>query len=227
VSLQYCVDLLTKRRVDEEFKDNYYLQDIIHLLRCEEDEPEEYPELELEEFEKRMKILKNKCKDKYEFILKSGEGYQRCLFNLFSKVWELEEKPQQWKNTIIVQLYKGKGEESSFDCQRNIHTKKENPKFFGGIVVDMSKSKLTEHCSKFQIGGIPGHRPQEHLFTIKSIIGLYSYLNMPLLLQLWDISKYFDKEVLRDAMDTLYEAGIRGKLYRLWFMLNNNAEIKQ
>ena len=226
VSLQYCVDLLTKRKVDEEFKDNYYLQDIIHLLRCKEDETEEYPELELAEFEKRMKILKNKCKDKYEFILKSGEGYQRCLFNLFSKVWELEEKPQQWKNTIIVQLYKGKGEESSFDSQRNIHTKQENPKFFEGIVVDMSKSKMTKHCSKFQIGGIPGHRPQEHLFTIKSIIGLYSYLNMPLLLQLWDISKYFDKEVLRDAMDTLYEAGIRGKLYRLWFMLNNNAEIK-
>ena len=90
----------------------------------------------------------------------------------------------------------------------------------------MCKQKLIQHCSKFQIGGIQGHRPQEHLFTIKSIIGLYKYLNIPLLLQLWDIAKHFDKEVLGDAMDTLYEAGIHGKLYRLWHMLNKDAQIK-
>ena len=41
-------------------------------------------------------------------------------------------------------------------------------------------------------------------------------------LQVWDVSKYFDKEILRDAMDTLYNACIVGKLYRLWFLLNKN-----
>lgn len=158
--------------------------------------------------------------------MKSGDGYKRCLFDLFSKIWRLENKPEQWRNTVIIQLYKGRGEESCFDNQRNIHTKEDNPKFFEGIVVDMCKQKLIQHCSKFQIGGIQGHRPQEHLFTIKSIIGLYKFLNIPLLLQLWDIAKYFDKEVLRDAMDTLYEAGIHGKLYRLWHMLNKDAQIK-
>ena len=37
------------------------------------------------------------------------------------------------------------------------------------------------------------------------------------------ITKYFDKEILRYAMDTLYNAGVTGKLYRLWFMLNKSA----
>ena len=127
---------------------------------------------------------------------------------------------------LIVQIFKGKGDESEFSNQRNIHTKEDKPKFFEGIVVDKSKTILTNHCSKFQIGGIPGHRPKERLFSIKSIISLYNYINIPILLQLWDISKYFDKEVLRDAMDTLFEAGIRGKLYRLWFMLNRDAQIR-
>ena len=93
-------------------------------------------------------------------------------------------------------------------------------------MVDKSKTKIIEKCSKFQIGGIPGHRPQEHLFTVKSIIALYHYIDAPLFLQIWDISKYFDKEILRDAMDTLYGAGIEGKLYRLWFMLNKDSQIK-
>jgi hypothetical protein len=34
--------------------------------------------------------------------------------------------------------------------------------------------------------------------------------------QVHDLSKYFDKESLRDTMNSLYEANIRGKLYRLW-----------
>ena len=92
--------------------------------------------------------------------------------------------------------------------------------------MDKSKEKIVKRCSKFQIGGIPGHRPQEHLFTAKSIISLYNLLNIPLFLQLYDLSKYFDKEILRGAMDVLYDAGIRGKLYRLWFLMNKDSQIR-
>ena len=35
------------------------------------------------------------------------------------------------------------------------------------------------------------------------VSALYSVLNIPVILQLFDISKYFDKEILKDAMDTL------------------------
>ena len=51
-------------------------------------------------------------------------------------------------------------------------------------------------------------------------------MNIPLYLQLFDISKYFDKEILRDAMDTLFGAGIAGNIYRLWFMLNKDTQIR-
>ena len=116
-------------------------------------------------------------------LLSSGDGLKDCLFELFSKVWAVESKPEQWKETVIIQLYKGIGDPSSYNCQRNIHTKADSPKFFECIVVDRSKEKIVRKCSKFQIGGIPGHRPQEHLFTAKSIIALYNYLNIPLFLQ--------------------------------------------
>ena len=171
--------------------------------------------------------MKTKHQDKYKFIVKAGGGYQECLFSLFSDIWESEEKPQQWRNTVIVQIYKGKGDKNDFDFQRNIHTKEEEPKFYEGIVVDKSKHKLTQACSKYQIGGIPGHRSQEHLFVVKSIICLYKYLNIPLYMSYWDLAKYFDKENLKDAMETLFEAGVCGKLYRLWQTLSAVAYIKQ
>ena len=57
-------------------------------------------------------------------------------------------------------------------------------------------------------------------------MALYEQLDIPLILQTFDISKYFDSEVLKDAMAALYEAGVNGKLYRLWFELNRETEIK-
>ena len=94
------------------------------------------------------------------------------------------------------------------------------------MIVDKSKDKIVSHCSKFQIGGMPKHRVQEHLFCVKSVIALYSLLNIPLFIQIFDVSKYFDKEILKDAMDTLYKCGIKGKLYRLWYELNRDSQIR-
>ena len=51
-------------------------------------------------------------------------------------------------------------------------------------------------------------------------------LKQPLIIQVYDLSKYFDKESLRDAMNSLYDAGIKGKLYRLWFMMNCDNQVK-
>ena len=104
--------------------------------------------------------------------------------------------------------------------------KDDTPKAFETVVADTSKPKIVSKCSKFQIGGMPGHRPSEHLFCIKSMMALYEHLNIPLIMQTFDISKYFDSEVLRDAMAALYSAGVIGKLYRLWHELNKETEIK-
>ena len=67
VSLEYCVNLLNVRNFYDEHKDYYYLQDMIHLLRCRDDSRDD-SELTKEDFEKRLKILNTKCKEKYKYI---------------------------------------------------------------------------------------------------------------------------------------------------------------
>ena len=85
-------------------------------------------------------------------------------------VWESESKPAQWEQTVAHQLYKGVGVKSSLSNYRFIHTKDENPKAFEHIVISEAKLKIVEGCSKFQIGAIPKHQSQEHLFTLKSVM---------------------------------------------------------
>ena len=71
-----------------------------------------------------------------------------------------------------------KGDFSNFNNQRNIHTKDYIPKLFKGIVVDKSKDKIVETCSKFQFGGLPKHRAQEHLFCVKNVLLLCIYCSI-------------------------------------------------
>ena len=104
--------------------------------------------------------------------------------------------------------------------------KDEIPKFFGNLVMDQAKETLFSNMSKFQIGTRPGHRAQEHLFVIKSVISLYTKYDQPILLSTWDISKYFDSENLLDVLNELHRTGVQGKLYRLLYLMNRNVRIQ-
>ena len=223
-SLNYCVQLLTNRDPKPGFEEDIAIKDLIHDTRMREviDNDVEFSE---ELFEKSLSELK-KNKQKYEFILKGGKSLKDILFSLFSLIWSSEVKPDQWRKTLIIQLYKGKGERDEFGNQRNIHTKLDIPKFFGHTVMHHAKEIIIKNMTKFQIGTKTGHRAQEHLFTMKSVISLYMKHDMPMVVQLYDISKFFDRESLRDGMNSIYHCGIRGKLYRLIYMMNKDTQIR-
>ena len=225
ISLQYCRDLLSNRSPRRGFEDDILMKNLIHEIRIKMKVPNDVC-LTREMFDHSIKELYEKNKHKYQFILRGGKDLHDTLFKLLEQVWLTEQKPEQWRKTSIIQLYKGKGEKNKFANQRYIHTKDEVPKLFGHIVMSQVKSKLETGMTKFQIGTKTGHRAQEHIFTLKSIISIYSKFNMPMIVQLYDISKFFDKESLRDGLDAIYNLGIRGKLYNLLYMLNKDNLIK-
>ena len=161
-----------------------------------------------------------------DFITKAGLGFIEAVFDLFSRIWKEETTPSEWEYTTLIQIYKGKGLKEMLENNRFIHTKEWMPKLFEYITVSKMKPQILSKISKYQIGGKPGHRPQEHLFVLKSVIALYQMMDIPLFLQFWDISKFFDKESLRDCLNSLYRAGIGGKLYRLWYEFNCKSVLK-
>ena len=165
--------------------------------------PDESDRLNYEDFLQRMRTVSLKGKEKYKYLLNSGQAFKDCLFDVFETLWRKEKIPDQWRNTTIIQLFKGKGDPSDYSNQRNLHTKNFVPKIFEGMLVDKSKERIISHCSKYQIGAMPLHRSQEHLFTMKSIVLLYSDLEIPLYWQCFDITKHFDKEILKNTMNSL------------------------
>ena len=80
--------------------------------------------------------------------------------------------------------------------------------------------------SPFQIGAVPGHRSQEHLFSVKSVIAMLEEHDEAGAIQLFDLVAFFDCEMLEDVLGELYsKSQIKGKLYRLLHELNKNNKI--
>ena len=71
--------------------------------------------------------------------------------------------------------------------------------------------------TKYQIGGLPSHRVEEHLIVVKALIGRSTQVgDGGVIVELVDIEKFFDSENLRGIMNTLHSAKVSKKAYRVW-----------
>ena len=61
---------------------------------------------------------------------------------------------------------------------------------------------------------------------MKNVISLYNHYKQPVILQLYDIQNFFHREMLVDGMDAIYNSGVKGKLYRLLYLMNKNTIIQ-
>ena len=57
-------------------------------------------------------------------------------------------------------------------------------------------------------------------------MGLYEYLNKPLLISGYDVSKFFDFEQISDVLSECHKLKVKGKIYRLLYRLNEKRNIK-
>ena len=215
VCANYCQNLLKNREPKQEYKLDLEMKKIIHNVRMAERHDDDL-EFTHEKFNEMIKRIRTRCGNKYDFILKAGDSLFNALFKLFEVVWKKEKIPESWRETTIVQIFKGRGLRSDLENIRHIHTKdSEIPKLFGHLITNTIKPIIEENISPFQIGAIPGHRSEEHLFTMKSIVALVEKNKEAIALQLLDLVKYFDSENLADALNELYRGNVKGKMYRL------------
>ena len=223
-TLQYASGVLQNNHPVDKFKEEFEEMKIRHGIRMDTKE-EEDDSLTEEDFFKEIKALKGKGKNKYKEITEAGKGFQRNVFEFMKYVWESEKIPARWNLTPLVQIFKS-GNRNALESYRYVHIKDWMPRVFDGIVFSKMKQCLVSNMSKFQIGAKPGHRAQEHIFVLNSVIELYKKNNVPLIVQTWDISRYFDRHSLLEAQEWLADCSVPGKCYRLVWEMNRNMTVQ-
>ena len=117
-----------------------------------------------------MRRFNSKSTKSYNFILKAGEMYQEAMFYLCTRIVEKEEFPLSLRKILLNMIWKLKGPAEILKNSRFIHMKEGFlPRTCEALVVGKMKECILDSSSKFQVGGQPGHSPEEHIFTIKSV----------------------------------------------------------
>ena len=181
--------------------------------------------LSFSDFENEVKSVKEKGKRIYSEITKAGDGFKRDVFRFLKFVWDSEKIPKAWDLTTLVQIFK-RGDRSLLSSYRFVHLKHWMARIFDGLVFSKMKEDLVRNMSKFQIGAKPAHRPQEHIFVLNSVISLHKKLSIPLIIQTWDITRYFDEHSLLEAQEWLADSSVPDKCYRLVWEMNRNTTVQ-
>ena len=180
-------------------------------------------------FYKSVSKFRKSRKRNYDFLVKSGKGFQKAVFRFCQKMFKMEEFPKDFLNTTLHMIFKSgvKRRREVLSDNRWIHCKD----FFARgaeclIVEDGLKIPLIEGSTIYQIGGQPGHRSEELVFVLKSIIAKYKLFGDLLVLQLYDLAQYFDKEMIEDAVLTCLTRKVDPKAIRLWYKMNEKTQIR-
>ena len=142
-------------------------------------------------------------------------------------MFEEEVFPSQFKETNLHMIYKGKGKKQELSNSRFIHCKEWMARAAESLVVsDGLKPFLLAGSSPYQVGGQPGHRPEEMVYVMKSFISKQRKEGKQVVVQCYDIQKFFDKEQIEDGVLTCLRRGAGVPAVRLWYKLNEDTRIK-
>ena len=202
VSLAYCKATLANNQPDKEFREEI-LSKLIKVQTKLSDNKEEF-HINKETFDFIIKKFRRSNKKNYDFLVKSGKGFQAAVFKFCQVMFKEEDFPKQFSETTLHMIYKGgKGRREKLENNRFIHSKSWFPRTAEACLVEEGmKQALVDGSSMYQIGGHPGHRAEELIFVLKSIIAKYVGAGKQIIIQSSDLSKFFDKEMIEDAILT-------------------------
>ena len=160
-------------------------------------------EVEEESYWELLDRLKAKNKRSYDFIVKSGDKFKKAILKLVKRVINTEEIPENFLETLLVQLYKGKGSQQEFN-QYQYQTQGSS----------ISRTGCRESASLWHEGGHPESRlhlpawgETGHEDTVPYIHGEKSHCNETIqegrYIYVNCCRKFFDKESFVDTCVTV------------------------
>ena len=224
-SLDHCVKVLAKNEARLKDAEHHKKVERNHKDIMNKDNKGEY-ELDKPLYYKVLKRIKEKGKRMFDLLNRSGDKYKEVIFWYMKKIISTENTPIAFSYTTLIPIWKKKGSALDLNMMRYVHTKIWEAKLCEALVTEHMKEKIVKACPTIQIGGMPGSSSVEHLVTLKTWMLMKEEKKSNGIFQAFDMEKFFDKESLMDVMYTLHkEAKISDKDYRLWFKLNEGANI--
>ena len=224
-SLLHNIKILTKNKPLIEDLDKIKQKEEKHEQVMKMQDKDEW-ELTYKMYEKVTKKIKDKNKKMYELYNRAGDGYKGVTYEYMKKLIKSEQVPTSFLDTYLTQLWKGKGSALDLNNMRFIHMRFWRSRLLEALVTENMKEDIVKACPNNQLGGMPGAMSVEHLVVLKTWMKQKEQQKESGIFNVFDMSKFFDKESLLDCMNVLNTyAKISNKSYRMWYKLNEGTRI--
>ena len=233
--ISYYTDLLQPRKPETDAKEtiseyNKSFALFMQVKSYDEDEVNQpFSEKELNNVIKKLKKNKSPGDDGItnELIKAFGTNLKKSLLNMINWMHLYEKTPKQLLKINIKSLYKGKGQTSDLKNHRGIFISSTILKIYEGLIAERTSPVIERKgFTEAQAGGRRNRGIADQIFILRSIMDYYRYINKPLLLEFIDLVKAFDKMMLKNVMIDLWNAGVRGRIWRNIYTINKEAFIK-
>ena len=151
-----------------------------------------------------------------------GEVLTQILQPFFKMIFDSEDILHQWKISMLINIDKGKKDNEKLENKRGISLCNSIIKLFEKIILNLLNKHL--NFTESQAGARPQKSTLNNLFTIKSIIQQRKHEGKETYVVFIDIGKAYDKVWSNAIFYLPWDRGIKGKLWRTMYKLNQNLK---
>ena len=144
-----------------------------------------------------------------------GTTLKRELLNLFSDCWQNECLPQDFKDVLIVTIYKKKGDRSDCGNHRGISLLSIAGKIMAKILLNHLKTISEDVLPESQCGFRGGRATTDMIFTLRQLQEKAVEQQQPLYIVFVDFSKAFDTVDRKTLWEVLKAYGCPDKLVKM------------
>jgi exonuclease III len=156
----------------------------------------------------------------YELVTHGGHNLKTTLLTICNNIVDNEIIPQEWQHSSMVMLPKGKKDPERIENKRGISLADCTCKVFERLILNRIDPVLP--FTEAQAGSRKGRSTTDQIFILKSVIEHRKARHLPTYLAFLDLHKAYDLIWKAAILNTLWEGGVRGKIWRIMRELNDN-----
>jgi len=159
-----------------------------------------------------------------EFMVHSGQVGVGVMKDICNKIPGGGSMPEEWKNSVLVPLYKGKGDPKGCGSYRGIKLLEHGMKVLERVLERRLRQKL--NIDEMQCGFMPGRGTIDALFIVRQLQEKYLQKKKKLYYCFVDLEKAFDRVPRRVIEFALRKKGIEEKLVKAVMRLFEGAKTR-
>ncbi|KAK3528499.1 hypothetical protein QTP70_000472 [Hemibagrus guttatus] len=142
-----------------------------------------------------------------------GEAAVEFLASLFNRVLESERLPEEWKRSVLVPIFKNKGDVQSCSNYRGIKLMSHTMKLWKKVV-EARLRKVVEICEQ-QYGFMPRKSTTDAIFALRILMEKYRDGQRELHCLFVDLEKAYDRVPIEELWYCMRKSGVAEKYVRV------------